>query len=302
MPVKRMPISNRSIRALVLAFAVVVGLCTTSGAGLPLLASATPDSSDVDLTNDTGTPSDDPLAAPAGPSGESMPVGDLPGWHQIFTEDFTTSAAVGSFMSVYGSRWNVYLDGWPDTSGKNRGTNSGYYPSKVISVDNGVLNEFLHVENGTHMAAAILPKVPGQLYGKYTVRFRSDSIHDFKTAWLLWPDNEGWPGNGEIDFPEGRLDKTIAAFLHHQGARSGNDQDAFTTGTTYTSWHTASIEWLPTGTNFILDGKLIFSSTTRIPSTSMHYVLQTESCLDCTYDNSSGNLQIDWVVVYAPSN
>jgi Glycosyl hydrolases family 16 len=256
---------------------------------------------------DTAAPA--PATAAAGPSGQPMPVGDLPGWHQIFAEDFTTNAALGSFTSVYGSRWSVYLDGWPDTSGKNSGTKSGYYPSKVLSVSNGLLNEFLHVENGTHMAAAILPILPGkssgsqgQLYGKYTVRFRSDPLHDLKTAWLLWPDNEVWPGSGEIDFPEGRLDKTIGAFLHRQGARTEDDQDAFTTGTTYTGWHTASIEWLPTTTNFILDDKVILSSTSRIPNTRMHYVLQTESCLDCTYNNVGGNLQIDWVVVYAPAN
>jgi hypothetical protein len=317
-----MPISMRSTRALVLTFAVVVALCTTGSGGLPPPTSDTPvltsmpDAPDTEVGSDMAVSSDDadnddgsasPTAVPtstpaAGPSSESMPVGDLPGWRQIFTEDFTTSAPVGSFTSTYGSNWSVYLDGWPDTSGKNRGTKSGYYPSRVISVSDGVLNEFLHVENGTHMAAAILPKLAGQLYGKYTVRFKSDTLHDFKTAWLLWPDNEIWPGNGEIDFPEGRLDTAIGAFLHHQGATSGKDQDAFPTDTSYTSWHTASIEWLPTATNFILDGKVIGTSTSRIPNTRMHYVLQTESCLDCTYKNASGNLQIDWVVVYAPAN
>ena len=35
-----------------------------------------------------------PMAATAAsPSGEEMPVGDLPGWHQVFTDDFTTNVA-----------------------------------------------------------------------------------------------------------------------------------------------------------------------------------------------------------------
>jgi hypothetical protein len=271
------------------------------------------DSTPAPTPSSTLSPTASPTVTPtatngSSPSGQPMPVGDLPGWHQLFTEDFITNAPIGGFAAAYGSRWSLYLDGWPDTSGQN-GTNSGYYPSKVLSVGNGVLNEFLHVENGTHMAAALLPKLPGntsggqgQLYGKYTVRFKADSLHDFKTAWLLWPDSDAWPRHGEIDFPEGGLDSTISAFLHHQNATSGSDQDAFNTDTTYTSWHTATTEWSPTATRFILDDRLIGTSTTRIPNTSMHYVLQTESCLGCTYNNLDGNLQIDWVVVYAPVN
>jgi hypothetical protein len=263
---------------------------------------ATPTSTVAPSVSATATPT------PSGssPSGQAMPVGDLPGWRQIFTEDFKTNAPLGSFASAYGSKWSLYLDGWKDTSGNNNGTSSGYYPSKVLSVSNGVLNEYLHVENGIHMAAALEPILPGktsgsqgQLYGKYTVRFKADSLNDFKTAWLLWPDSEVWPRDGEIDFPEGRLNSTISAFMHRQGATSGSDQDAFNTSTTYTGWHTASTEWSPTAVNFILDGKIIGTSTSRIPNTPMHYVLQTESCLGCTYNNIGGNLQIDWVAVYA---
>src|SRR5215472_1874929 len=31
------------------------------------------------------------------PSGEPMPVGDIPGWHQVFSDDFTTDVPLGSF-------------------------------------------------------------------------------------------------------------------------------------------------------------------------------------------------------------
>ncbi len=248
-----------------------------------------------------------PIAVqPTGPSGEAMPRGDLPGWKQIFTDDFTSDVAVGSFPgTVYKTKWEVYLDGWPDTAGK-KGAPSRYYPSKVISVKNGILNKYIHTENGTHMGAAILPILPGhtssrvgQLYGKYTVRFRADAIKGFKTAWLLWPDSGGNLQYGEIDFPEGDLADTIHAYMHKINASSGGDQDAFSTGVTYTAWHTASTEWAPGKVTFILDGKVIGTSTSRTPNTPMHWVLQTESCLNtCPAATAAGNVQIDWVAVY----
>jgi hypothetical protein len=92
--------------------------------------------------------------------------------------------------------------------------------------------------------------------------------------------------------------------MHRQNGTSGGDQDAFSTNTTYTSWHTAIIEWSPTKTNFILDGNSIGSSTTRIPNTPMHWVMQTETSLDGSppSNTAAGNIQIDWVAVYTPSS
>jgi beta-glucanase (GH16 family) len=150
------------------------------------------------------------------------------------------------------------------------------------------------------MAAALLPVLPGkQLYGKYVIRFRSDALQGFKVAWLLWPDSENWPYDGEMDFPESGLNGTIAAYMHRQAGTSGADQDAYKTAATYTSWHTATIEWSPNAVNFILDDQLIGTSTARIPVTSMHWVIQTESCLPtCPSATTAGNLQIDWMAAY----
>ena len=245
-------------------------------------------------------------AATASPSGQAMPVGDLDGWRQNFTDDFTTDAPLGTFQTKYASKWHFYLDGWKDTAGQ-QGAPSRYYPSKVLSASGGVLNKYLHTENGTPMAAALLPILNGQangsqLYGKYTIRFKSDSLLGFKTAWLQWPDSGVWPRDGEIDYPEGDLSKSFGAFIHRQGATTGTDQTAFSNLGTYTSWHTASLEWLPGRINLILDGVTVGTSTNRIPNTSMHWVIQTESCLPtCPAANVAGNLQIDWAVAYAYS-
>jgi beta-glucanase (GH16 family) len=250
----------------------------------------------------TGTPA--PTPAPpssANPSGQAMPVGDIPGWHQVFTDNFGTNVPLGSFPSAVSSRWGAYSDGWADTSHNGR-----YYCSKVCSVQGGLLNLHLHTENGVHMVAAPYPKIPGatshngQLYGRYAIRFRADPLPGYKTAWLLWPDSGTWPRDGEIDFPEGGLNSTICAFMHRQGGTSGSDQDRFCTSSGYNAWHTAVVEWTPSSVKFTLDGSVIGTSTSRIPNTPMHWVIQTETATSggAPATSTAGNVQIDWVAVY----
>lgn len=243
-----------------------------------------------------------PVAAPAAPapvltdspSGEAAPVGDLPGWHQTYVEDFGKAAPTGSFVSTYGAHWGAYDDGWKDTS-----KNGTYMPSKVLSVHNGVLDYSVHSENGQHLVSAPFVKQTfGQVYGRYSVRFRSDALAGYKTAFLLWPDSERWPDDGEIDFPEGNLDSSISGFAHNASAAGG--QVEVTTGATYAQWHTATIEWAPGKVTFALDGKVMGGSTHNVPATAMHWVLQTETALDgsAPANNVAGHVLIDWVALY----
>jgi Glycosyl hydrolases family 16 len=236
-----------------------------------------------------------------------MPVGDLPGWKEIFTDDFTTKVPLGSFPSALSSKWGAYPYPWKDTT-----HNGTYWPQKVVSIHDGVMDLYLHTEyiNGTnvHLVSAPTPKLPGtssangMLYGRYAIRFKSDSVPGYKTVGLLWPDSGVWPRDGEIAFPEGNLDGTICGFMHRQGATTGSDQDAYCTPATYPSWHTAVIEWTPTNLKFILDGTVIGNSTSRIPNTPMHWVIQTETSLTIApSDTAAGHVQIDWVAVYTPA-
>jgi beta-glucanase (GH16 family) len=230
-----------------------------------------------------------------------MPVGDLAGWKQIFTDDFTKPVPLGSFPAAVSSKWSAYPSGSRDSSGRGR-----YSPDKVLSVSGGMLNMFIHSEGGTHLVAAALPELTakatyGQLYGRYAVRFRADALTGYKTAWLLWPDSGRWPRDGEIDFPEGNLDDVIKSYVHHQGASSSSDQDVFTTSARYSGWHTAITEWTPGKVVFLLDDQIVGQTTTRVPNTPMHWVLQTETALEGAAPTAStqGNVQIDWVAAWA---
>jgi hypothetical protein len=247
-----------------------------------------------------------------------MPTGNLPGWNQVFSDDFTTSVPVGGFSgctdqstlmastctglpaSVSSQLW-AYPDGWSDTSG-----NGQYTPSQVLSIHDNMLDYNLHTSNGIHMVAAVVPKIPGGVngsglqYGAYAIRFKADTISSYKTAFLLWPDSNTWPADGEIDFPEGDLNSTINAYMHQQGASSGSQQDAYNTNTSYSDWHTAVIEWTPNLCRFILDGQIIGTSYSLIPNTPMHWVLQAETALTggAPADNISGHIYIAWITAY----
>ncbi len=243
-------------------------------------------------------------------------MGDLPGWTQVFAEDFTEGdVPLGGFPGpIYGTRWSEnYKDGWPDTAAQQQPKGqrtSGYYPSKVLSVHDGVLDMYLHSENGVAMGAAPSPIVGGAtqrpwnslVYGRISVRFKADALPGFKLAWLLWPDSKQWPQDGEIDFPEGDLSKVIYAAVHGLDASGTHVIEVLRPNAAFTSWHTATTEWSPGKIEFFLDGKSIGVVTSPVPDKPMHYILQTEACLTgCPAPETSGHVYVDWVGIWTKS-
>ena len=109
---------------------------------------------------------------------------------------------------------------------------------------------------------------------------------------------ENPPALAVIDFPEGGLNSNIAGYNHCVGAPSSNCY-ANDFKTPFTGWHTATIEWSPGKLSYILDGKT-GTTTTSIPSSPMHWVLQTETAGGGKpAADVAGHLQIDWVSVYS---
>ena len=246
----------------------------------------------------------------ADPSGVAAPVGDLPGWHQVFVDDFTVNAALGSWGSsdpsavVYtgdhGGEWVEYPDGWPST---NTNGAPGYEPGQVLSVHDGMLDFYLHNVNGLPAGANPSPVLADgsqyQTYGRYTMRFRTDTsdLADFHIAWLLWPqDDDNWQ-SAESDFPESDLNANdVSAYAHFGGSGS---QDAFSASVDFTQWHTYTQEWGPGYRKYYLDDVLIGTSTSQVTSLPERFQLQTEPTGG--NDGDSGHLYVDWIAVYSPS-
>ena len=64
-------------------------------------------------------------------------------------------------------------------------------------------------------------------------------------------------------------------------------------------WHTSRREWKASACTFILDGTVIGTATRRIPNTTIHWVLQSETVPDhVTNSADTADIYIAWVRVY----
>jgi hypothetical protein len=240
------------------------------------------------------------------PPGSSMP-GNLPGWTRILGQDFTKDASLGGFASAYPG-WSAY-DGTTDTSrtlGRPWGEQGLWDSSTTSTVHDGEFDCFLHTaQNGPPQVCTLTPTLNGlwwggQMYGRYSVRFRADQVPGYKVAWLLWPQSNQWP-QGEIDFPEGDLTGPITGSSHSVDGDPNQVAWKVDTGVPMGGWHVATIEWTPGRLRYILDGK-VWSTTdpSALPSHPMFWALQTETQLSAVPPpaDAAGHVQIDWVTIH----
>lgn len=269
-----------------------------------LTATSTPVT--VTVNNTTTTP---PTGGTS-PSGQDVPIGDLPGWKQTFVDDFTKDAATGSWGTTdgekivytgdHGGQWTEYPDGWSATY---TGGKPGYQPAKVLSVHDGVLDFNLQTVNGYPSGANPSPLTTGtsryQTYGRYTARIKSDNVANYHAAWLLWPQSDANGGCAESDFPEADLTSTVSAYAHNAtNCSQYNVQDGFNTSTKFSDgWHTYTQEWAPGSRKYYVDGNLIGTSTTRVWSGPERWQMQVEPSSNT--GNTTGHFLVDWVTAYS---
>lgn len=267
--------------------------------------------------NDAGTTP--PPSGSGSVSGQAMPVGDMPGWKQIFADDFTMAVSVGAFsdcnhssdtpqaycggLAPYGNykkQWWAYPNGWNDTAKSGADGNGGapfggvYHPEDTVSVSDGAMHikMFRPAAGGDNHVAAVVPIACMQhKYGRYTERFkvvRADP--GFKSAHLFYT------GGYEIDYPENDYGTTISAYTHPGGAN-------FSSKVGWMDWHTTVIEWTASSVAFYMDGKLIGTTTAKVPNITMSWILQNESSIMGPYASpgASAQLDIDWVACYSPN-
>jgi beta-glucanase (GH16 family) len=238
-------------------------------------------------------------SSPATPAdGEPMPVGNIPGWREVFHDDFNGE-------TLNRSRWRLYY-------GQPGGDPAGWFDPSHVTVSDGMLeiSAYRGPADRGRWGTGGVSSSPGlvQTYGKYLVRFRFGAGTGISQALVLTPADGSWPP--EIDFSEdngGGRGSTLATL--HYG--SDDTQISHRTAVDLTQWHTLGVQWTPGKLNYTLDGRIwLTTSTSHVPSVPMAMDIQTEAwpCVGtwgvCPDVNTPAvvRLYVDWVVAYAPAS
>jgi beta-glucanase (GH16 family) len=228
------------------------------------------------------------------PSGQAMPVGNLPGWRQVFTDDFVSAEG-------FPSRWFSY-------SGQPDGDPAAWWDPSHVEVKNGmlVLRGYRDDRFGGRFVTGGVSNGPAlsQSYGKYLVRMRVDKGNGIGYAALLWRSDDS--PEGEVDFAEDAGgDRTKTTATQHWGAENHILQH-YLYGD-FSVWHTFGIEWTPGTFTYTVDG-MVWATTDSAftPSEPMFLALQSQAwpclwwttCIDASTP-ANVDVQVDWVAVYA---
>jgi len=226
-----------------------------------------------------------------------MPTGDVPGWHQVFADDF-------SGRTLDPDKWRFY---W----GVPGGDPAGWFDPRHVTVSGGKLIISAYRDRRDHgrWATGGLSSSPGlvQRYGKYLVRFRLDPGIGVSHAILLAAANGSWPP--ELDFSEDNGSERVRTLVTLHYGRRDNHINALL-NVNLTRWHTLGVEWTPGKLRFTIDGRVWATmANNAVPTVPMVLDLQTQTWPCTGYWGRCPNattprvvrMYVDWVVAYAPA-
>lgn len=266
--------------------------------GSTVTPSPTPTTPTPTPTTTSPTPTPTPTDTGNAPA---MPTAVPSGFSRVFSEDFNTPAALGSFDSVYGSQFGEYT-GCCSTNGFTQ-----YSSAKVLSVSNGSMFYKLHSENGTSYAAAPQPWNENSfLYGQVGMSVKLDSTNGpgYKIAFLLWPATNQW--TNEVDFPEVDPDFTAPIRAVSLNTTTANGSHTFCgpldTGYHLTDgkYHTFLLTWTPGAMSASIDGQVVENfPASCIPSQAMRVSLQAEGWINqgAVPSGTVDNLEVPYVYI-----
>lgn len=212
------------------------------------------------------------------PTAEPTPT-DGPDDDAAFSETFNTDAPAGQFASTYADAWQPYPDG----------TGSKYYSAQVISAHDGVMDVSLDGRRGAAGTFGTMAGAWDHIGGTFSIRAKATGGDGNGAAIMLWPTSNVW-ADGELDYPEGNFDSTPMVFHHSMVRGQEATAQAISTNMDWRDWHTYTTDWEPGQyVRYYLDGDLIGTITTNVPTTPHRYMFQVGNW------GNTGHLLIDWV-------
>lgn len=235
-------------------------------------------------------------------------------------------AELSNRFTFYPDTWSTSHDGAIDST-TSAAIVSKYYPTKTISFSNSVARVRLHTEViggvSTACCGVIKPIVPGGYkmgpYGKVSFRMRATSVlaadgtdlaaaNNYTTStnlyWNWVPlaiDSNNWPAGGELDAPEGSVNRAVA--MNYHPAASTNQTYHYTTvdsqnpnGISPFNWNLYSWEWTPGRFRWLVNGKAYVDTTDRVPTLAMAFLFQFET--DNHQPAGEGTIEIDWCSIW----
>jgi len=267
-----------------------------------------------------------PSAAVSGPN--SLAKGDLPGWRQIYAENFNSAVSApvrkGSFSgcdnnvdtpaaycSGLGGKWRdtlwAYPSGWEDTAKSGADGNTGapfggtYEPQKTVSIGKGYdgtgtlkVAMYRPAAGGDNVVGAVVPrKCMDMKNGRYSARLAVTRADDgFKSAWLRYE------GGAEVDYPEVDNYRTSNVAMFNHGSSSWNVQ----TSARMTTRHTYTWEKRGGTVTVYLDGKKLKSGPNSLTRSS--WIWQNESRIEegpggYAEPGAKATVEVTWATCYA---
>jgi hypothetical protein len=142
---------------------------------------------------------------------------------------------------------------------------------------------------------------------RVTVRFRvvDSGVSSHFIIPMRWPDvDSSWPAGGEEDFCETDAATGCATYLHY-GSSNSQKQHSYVIG--LSQWHTLRFQRLHNVVTAYVDNMTTpvwtySGTTTTLPNTSKHVVLQQECHSSCPSGTvGSEGIEIDWITVENPT-
>jgi len=200
-------------------------------------------------------------------------------------------------------RWFIYADLHPRPGHPRRS-------AKAVRVRHGELQLIGHVDPRLGDVSGGIGDRFHQAYGRWKIRFRADPGRGYAAVVLLWPSDENWPDEGEIDLAEvfDSTRQSAAEFLHYG---HDNHQTGHRIKADFTRWHVITVDWLPSHITFWLDGHkqrtVVRQANPRknlVPSTPFRLGLQNDQGCSgyCHRDKTTPKyviMHVDWVKIYA---